>query len=100
MIDARWSDVAAALDDLDFPASKDDVVDHVRRRQAPAAVQRLLRGLPVETYANMSEIRRAAPPDPAVDEELSPSQQAAKARGRRDPHRGRVAEHLRDVEQP
>jgi Protein of unknown function (DUF2795) len=98
MIDARWGDVAEALNDLDFPATKNDVVEHARQRGAPGPVQRLLRGLPVETYANMSEIRKAAPPDPAVDEGLDASGRAAKARGRRDPHGRRVAEHLRDVD--
>jgi Protein of unknown function (DUF2795) len=98
MSDARWGDVAEALNDLDFPATKDDVVEHARRRGAPDPVQRLLRGLPWETYANMSEIRRAGPPDPAVDEGLSASERAAKARGRHHPHGRRVAEHIRDVE--
>jgi hypothetical protein len=98
MIGARWEDVAEVLNDLDFPATKDDVVEHTRRRGAPEPVQRLLRGLPVETYANISEIRRAAPPDPAVDEGLDASERAAKARGRHHPHGRRVAEYLRDVE--
>jgi hypothetical protein len=98
MTRARWADVAEALNDLDFPATKDDVVEHARRRGAPEPVQRLLRGLPWETYANMSEIRRAGPPDPAVDEGLSNSTRAAKARGRRHPHGRRVAEYIRDTD--
>jgi hypothetical protein len=98
MTKARWGDVAEALNDLDFPATKDDVVEHARRRAAPEPVQRLLRGLPWETYANMSEIRRAAPPDPAVDEGLSNSARAAKARGRHHPHGRRVAEYIRDTD--
>jgi hypothetical protein len=98
MINARWADVAEALNDIDFPATKQDIVEHVRRRGAPEPVQRLLRGMPVETYANISEIRRAAPPPPVIDEGLSPSEQARKERGRRHPHGRRVAEHLRDTD--
>jgi hypothetical protein len=98
MIPASWTDVAEALSDLDFPATKEDIVEHVRRRGAPEPVQRLLRGLPVETYRNISEVRAAAPPDPAVDEGLSPSDRARKARGRHTPHGRLVAEHLRDTE--
>lgn len=98
MINARWADVAEALNDMDFPATKQDIVEHVRRRGAPEPVQRLLRGMPVETYANISEIRSAAPPDPAVDEGLSPSGRASKARGRRTAHGRLVAEHIRDTD--
>lgn len=98
MIKARWADVAEALNNLDFPANKDDIMEHVRQGGAPEPVQRLLRGLPWETYANMSEIRRAAPPDPAVDEGLSNPARAAKTRGRHHPHGRRVAEYIRDTD--
>ncbi|HEX7744398.1 MAG TPA: DUF2795 domain-containing protein [Micromonosporaceae bacterium] len=98
MIEARWADVAEALNNLDFPATKDDIVEHARQRGAPEPVQRLLRGLPWETYANMSEIRRAAPPDPAVDDGLGASELARKRRGRHHPHGRRIAEYIRDTD--
>jgi hypothetical protein len=98
MINARWADVAEALNDMDFPATKQDIVEHVRRRGAPEPVQRLLRSMPVETYANISEIRRSAPPAPVIDEGLSASEQPRKERKRRTAHGRLVAEHIRDTD--
>ncbi|HEX5596962.1 MAG TPA: DUF2795 domain-containing protein [Micromonosporaceae bacterium] len=97
MSDADWIDITEALSDLDFPATKQDIVNHVRRRDAPEPVQRLLRALPLGTYLNISEIRSSAPPRPDVDEGLSASEQAHKARGRHTHHGKLVAEHLRDT---
>ncbi|HEX5542655.1 MAG TPA: DUF2795 domain-containing protein [Micromonospora sp.] len=97
MSDAGWTDITEALSDLDFPATKEDIVDHVRQHGAPEPVQRLLRGLPLGTYLNISEIRSSAPPRPEVDEGLSASEQARKARGRHTHHGKLVAEHLRDT---
>lgn len=97
MTHTDWHSVAEALSDLDFPATKQDVVEHVRRNGAPDPVQRLMRTLPLGTYQNISEIRSSAPPDPDIDEGLSQSEQARKARGRRAHHGRLVAEHLRDV---
>jgi hypothetical protein len=97
MSEATWRSVAEALSDLDFPATKQQVVEHVQRNGAPEPVRRLLRGLPLGTYQNISEIRSSAPPEPEVDEGLSPSAQARKARGRKTHHGRLVAEHLRDT---
>jgi len=97
MSDAGWKTVAQALSDLDFPATKQDIVDHVRRHGAPEPVQRLLRALPLGTYLNISEIRSSAPPEPEVDEGLSRSDQARQAWERNKAHNHLVAEHLRDT---
>jgi hypothetical protein len=97
MRDADWRSVAEALSDLDFPATKQQVVEHVRQKDVPEPVQRLLRGMPVGTYQNISEIRSSAPPRPDVDEHLSDSAQARQARERHTRHGRRIAEHLRDV---
>lgn len=97
MTEAGWRTVTEALSELDFPATKEDIVAYARRNGVPEPVQRLLRGLPLGTYQNISEIRSSAPPYPAVDEGLTRSERAHKARGRNKGQARLVAEHLRDV---
>ena len=53
------SDVFDALVDLDYPASKEAVVDHAERRGAPEAVVRVLRALPLGDYASREELGRS-----------------------------------------
>ena len=59
MSDDTFSDVQDLLDDLDFPADKAAIVEHAERRGAAhdSAAVRALRGMPLATYRNMSEIR-------------------------------------------
>jgi hypothetical protein len=51
--------VQTLLEDLDFPADKDTIVRHAEQRDGSygSAAVRALRGMPVATYRNMSEIR-------------------------------------------
>ena len=55
------------LDDLDFPADKDQIVAHATERGggAGSAAVRALRAMPLATYRNMSEVRSSVdlPPD-------------------------------------
>jgi hypothetical protein len=90
-----WAGVAEALNDIDFPADKQQIVDHAQQRDVEHDVLRLLRGLPVETYRNISEVRSSVPLDPAEDDGLTAGERAAKARS---PHGHRVAEHLRSTD--
>ncbi|MDQ7909495.1 DUF2795 domain-containing protein [Phytohabitans sp. ZYX-F-186] len=94
MDETGWNGVRAALDDLDYPARKEQVVGHAERRGAPAAAMRLLRGLPLETYRNLDEIRSSVPLDPAADDGQTPDERARRARS---PHNHRIAQHLRDL---
>ncbi|BCB77656.1 hypothetical protein GCM10022251_63740 [Phytohabitans flavus] len=94
MDETGWNDVRAALNDLDYPANKDQVVAHAEQRDATAPAMRLLRGLPWETYRNLGEIRQSAPIDAAADERQTPDEKARQARS---PHNRRIAEHLRDL---
>lgn len=55
--------VREALDGLNYPASKDAIVDHVSDRGAGERVQRLVRGLPVAIYGNRGEVLAAVPFD-------------------------------------
>lgn len=87
-----WTSVAEALNDLDFPATKQEIVDHALDKRADHAALRLLRGLPVETYRNISEVRSSVPLDPALDDGRSAAEKAQHAPS---PHSSRIAEHLR-----
>ena len=87
-----WTDVQQTLADLDFPATKEQVVTHAEQRGCSFDALRLLRALPLATYRNISEIRSSVPLDPALDDGQDAD---LKARQARSPHDGRIAEHLR-----
>lgn len=53
--------VELALNDLDFPASKQQVVEHVERRGGPGEVLRAVRALPLGDYDNVDEVKRGMP---------------------------------------
>ncbi|MFC0531271.1 DUF2795 domain-containing protein [Phytohabitans kaempferiae] len=94
MDETGWNDVRDALTDLDFPADKEQIVAHAEGRGAAAEALRLVRGLPLQTYRNISEIRSSVPLDPADDDRQTVDQKARRARS---PHTHRIAEHLRDL---
>jgi len=59
MSQPTFTEIQSLLEDLDFPAAKDDIVAHAENRGASAdsPAVRALRAMPPETYRNMSEIR-------------------------------------------
>ena len=59
MTENTFAKVQDLLDDLDFPADKDAVVQHATERggSADSPEVRALRAMPLGTYRNMSEIR-------------------------------------------
>jgi hypothetical protein len=57
MDSSGWAGVAAALADFAFPGNKQDLVNHVRQRQADDRTVRLIRAMPVGVYRNISEVR-------------------------------------------
>jgi Protein of unknown function (DUF2795) len=87
-----WTDVRETLSDLDFPATKEQVVAHAERRGGSPAALRLLRSLPREAYRNISEIRSSVDIDAAADEGQTADLKAREVRSR---HDHRIAEHLR-----
>ncbi len=91
-----WDDVENALNDLDSPAEKEQIVAHASRRTQAEAALKLLRALPLGTYDNLPQVRRSVPLDPARGEGQTPSR---KAEQQRSEHSHRIAEHLRDVEE-
>jgi hypothetical protein len=92
---ASADQVAEYLDDVDFPAHRDDLVRAAEHAGAPDDVIKALRAMPPEEYASKAEVMRSAhtPAEPDQD----PSVKAAQAR---DKKHQRIAEPLRDVEPP
>jgi translation elongation factor EF-Tu-like GTPase len=68
MSEKIFSEVQLLLDDLDFPADKETIVDHAAQRAgtADSPAIKALRGMPLATYRNISEIRSSV--DLAPDE--------------------------------
>lgn len=88
-----WAGMQEALRDLDFPADKDAILEHVLEYTSDRGVLRLARTLPPEMYRNMSEVRSSARLDPSVEEGRTEARRAAQARsGNR-----HIAEYLREV---
>lgn len=56
-------DVELALGDLAFPASKEQVVEHVERHGGPGDVLRAVRALPLADYGSVDEVKRGLPLD-------------------------------------
>jgi hypothetical protein len=56
----RWDDIAAVLGDVDFPANKQDIVNHARQRQANGKLLTLISDLPVGIYRNLVDVRLSA----------------------------------------
>jgi hypothetical protein len=59
MASVTLEEVFEPLVDLDYPASKDDVVRHAEGRGASDEVLRALRALPLGDYAGRSELTRS-----------------------------------------
>lgn len=91
-----WDEARQALDDMDFPASKEEVVAHAAGRSGRDDVVRMLQALPQGTYDNIEQVRRSVRINPSASEGQDVSQKAAKVRS---PHSHRIAEHMRDTSQ-
>ena len=59
MADVTLDEVFEPLNDLDYPASKEDVVRHAEQRGASEDVLRALRALPLGDYASRAELARS-----------------------------------------
>ncbi|NUT36715.1 MAG: DUF2795 domain-containing protein [Hamadaea sp.] len=90
-----FTPIRQALVDIDFPATKQDIVAHAEQAGTDREVIRVLRGLPLATYLNMSEVRRSVRINPADDEGHSASDKVAHSRSK---HSHQVAEYLREVD--
>lgn len=81
---ARW------MGDVDFPASKEELVAHAERNGADPEVRRALRALPLADYRNLDEVRQSVPM-------AAERTEADRARQRREHTKPGLAEHMKDV---
>ncbi len=59
MVDVTLDDVFGPLNDLDYPAAKEDIVRHAEQRGAPDDVLKVVRALPLGDYASRAELARS-----------------------------------------
>jgi hypothetical protein len=89
-------EVKDVLSDLDFPASKEEIVEHARHRAgADSGATRALKALPLGEYDSLREVLRSVPTDPAPERTESERQ----SQHRQHRHSG-LAEHMRDADLP
>ncbi|MFE5400875.1 DUF2795 domain-containing protein [Streptomyces sp. NPDC056580] len=86
-----------ALQDVDFPAGKGELVQAAEDSGAPEEVVKALRAVPPVEYGNRDEVARSMRVDPASDLDLSAAQRAEQARRGGRPGQ---SQHLRDVPKP
>ena len=91
-----YAAVRAALADVDYPASKDDLLAAVRRNNADGDIERALRAVPPEEYRNLEEVLRSTGTD---DEAAELSARLRAPRRREHTHPG-LAEREKDVRSP
>jgi hypothetical protein len=89
-------EIRDALNDLDFPASKEQVFEYGRRRCARgSSTERALAALPEGEYASLGEVLRSVPVNPA------PGRTESERMEQHIQHRKPLlAEHARDRELP
>jgi len=73
-------EVLAALGEVDFPAGKDDLLAAAQAAGASEEVQKALRGIPPDEYANRDEVARSVRLDPSTEDGLDASRRAEQAR--------------------
>jgi hypothetical protein len=56
MNSSGWASVAETLHDLEFPATRQQIVDHALDKRADHDVLRLIRDLPIETYPDVATV--------------------------------------------
>lgn len=81
--------LAEALREADYPATKQQLVDHAEAGQADQGTVQALRSMPPVSYANFEEVL-AAVPTPSTGGAGKPD--AGKAAPHRQPRKGGVAE--------
>ena len=87
-------EVLQALEQVDFPAGKDDLLGAAQEAGASPEVLKALRGVPQDEYANRDEVARSVRLDPDYDVQTSASQ---KAEQQRQGGRPGQSQHLREV---
>jgi hypothetical protein len=80
------------LVDVDFPATRDELVEEAERNNAPDDVVKSLRAMPPVEYGSKAEVQRSALRTEAEPEQPA-GHQAAQARHNDE---SRLAQHLRE----
>lgn len=93
--DARQ--ILDTLEDVDYPAGKDELLAAAERGGASEEVLTALRGIPAEQYANRDEVAHSVRTEPDSDLGHSPGQRDEQAR--KGGKHG-LSQHLRDAEKP
>ena len=89
-------DIRGVLNDLGFPASKEQIVEHARGRSgARSDAARALAAMPVGDYANLAEVLRSVPAQPSP--ELSETERVYQHRHHR---HADLAENMRETRLP
>jgi hypothetical protein len=86
--------VRQAIGDVDYPASKEQLVAHVEAKNSDAEATRAIRALPLADYRNEGEVLRSIPTDTAALEGQTAEDKANQARQGGKPG---LAEHMRDT---
>ena len=87
--------IRVALSSIDYPASKQAIVEHARRHGATPEAERALSALPLATYGNLAEVLRSVTVEPAP--ERSESERVYQHRHHR---KAGLAEHMRESRLP
>jgi hypothetical protein len=93
-------EVVEALRSVDFPATKDQLIQAAQAAGAPDEVIRALRAIPPVEYRNRSEVARSVPADLVAELGISPGQRFEQIR---EAHRHRpqhFSAYARDVPKP
>lgn len=88
-------EVRAALNDADYPATKESLVEAAGRAGAGEGVDKALRSLPVAEYGNLDEVIRSLDTTEARGQ-----RDADKAVRARESTRRGLAEHMSDRQSP
>jgi len=89
-------EIRVVLNDLAFPASKERIVEHARDRTTTRSdTARALAAMPPGDYANLAEVLRSVPAQPAP--ELSETERVYQQRHHQ---HAELAEHMRDTRLP
>jgi len=89
--------ILSTLEDVDYPAGKDELLAAAKRGGASEEVLAALRGIPAEQYANRQEVAHSVRTDPDSDLGHSPAQRDEQARKGGKPG---LSQHLRDADKP
>jgi len=93
-------EVLHVLRDVDFPATKDELVKAARAEGASEEVLRALRAIPPVEYRNRTEVARSVPTDLAAELGFGPGQRYEAMREGHRHHPQRFSAYSRDVPKP